>query len=594
MEKIANDSTADLSVISEQVRILESRVDGLSEKISHLEGNAGSVIDHAQEETGEPLVIMESSEGLGEWISRGALLQKMATVCFILVFALLLRTVTDYGYINVMAGSFLGLTYVSVLAIIGCVFYVSGKQMANVFSISGFILLFTIVFEGYGRFDTIPTGIAYAILLVALLTSAIVGIKYRVAKLLSVSLIGVTVSSLIIGFPRINFPLSALLIFIVNCVAIIVSMRQVSSKLKWPITMLTLLFWSLWAFKAYMPINRGGIVPEYVRLDWLLPLLLCFVALYFMVYVRRYFSEVKLSVYDALIPSVNMLLLFLAGGVVIKDYWHQPWLFGFLVLAMGVVHFAIGWRLSINGRDRFVGVGGAFVAGSIALALGVPVVVGNIAWAISAWSLLAYGLAILSGRCNSGVIRGMSYLYQIFALWTGLALGVFEVGNAAAPQAPLMAAVSLALFGLMQFKWCRQNPPPEGSLFARLDGRDYSALTLLLVCLGGLYLLSNMVIGIIASMALADPANTIKCGRSIIINVAATALLFAGGRRHDLQLVWVAVFLALVGCMKVFLVDLFGTSGIPLVLSVLSFGVVAMTGSIVMGKWSKPLKDSPS
>jgi hypothetical protein len=127
-------------------------------------------------------------------------------------------------------------------------------------------------------------------------------------------------------------------------------------------------------------------------------------------------------------------------------------------------------------------------------------------------------------------------------------------------------------------------------LFAKLDSRDYSAAALLLVCLAGFYLLFSMTIDLISTMVLADPANTIKCGRSIIINVAATFLLVLGGRRHDLELVWIAVFLAVIGCMKVFLVDLFGASGIPLVLSVLSFGVVAMAGSIVMGRWHKPLK----
>ncbi len=45
-------------------------------------------------------------------------------------------------------------------------------------------------------------------------------------------------------------------------------------------------------------------------------------------------------------------------------------LLGLLVMALGFVHFAVGWRISTNGRDRFVAVGGSFVAGVIALALG--------------------------------------------------------------------------------------------------------------------------------------------------------------------------------------------------------------------------------
>ncbi len=591
MDTISNDSIADLPVISKKIRILEEKIDELSNKVSKLEGKPVPMAYPAREEEGGSLVSVEASGGLGEWISKGALLQKMAAICFILVFSLLLRTVTDYGYINAMAGSLLGLAYVSILAVVGCVFYVTGKQLANVFSISGFLLLFAIVFEGYGRFDTISIGVAYAILMTALLTSAAVGIKYRVAKLLSVSLVGVTIAGLAIGFPRVHFPLSGLLFFAANVVAIIAAKRLENGKLKWPVTMLTLLFWAIWAFKAHVPLGRGEFVPDYVHLTWLAPLLGCFVALYLLTYLSRYFNEVQLTVYDAIIPSLNMLLLFLAGSVVIKDYWQQPWLLGLLVLAMGCIHFAVGWRLAIKARDRFIGVGGAFAAGSLTLAFGVPVVVGNVAWAIVCWSLLAYGLAILSGRCKSGVIRLLSYLYLLLALWTGLALGVFGVGKAVAPQASLAAAGALALFGLLQYNWCRHNPPPAGSLFAKLDSRDNSAVALLLICLAGFYLLFSMAIDLVSSMVLVDPVNTIKCGRSIIINMAATFLLVMGGRRHNLELVWIAVGLAGVGCMKVFLVDLFGTSGIPLVLSVLSFGVVAMAGSIVMGGWNKPRKD---
>ncbi|MCK4837924.1 MAG: hypothetical protein KAS94_03925, partial [Desulfobulbaceae bacterium] len=390
MDTISNDSIADLPVISKKIRILEEKIDELSNKVSKLEGKPVPMAYPAREEEGGSLVSVEASGGLGEWISKGALLQKMAAICFILVFSLLLRTVTDYGYINAMAGSLLGLAYVSILAVVGCVFYVTGKQLANVFSISGFLLLFAIVFEGYGRFDTISIGVAYAILMTALLTSAAVGIKYRVAKLLSVSLVGVTIAGLAIGFPRVHFPLSGLLFFAANVVAIIAAKRLENGKLKWPVTMLTLLFWAIWAFKAHVPLGRGEFVPDYVHLTWLAPLLGCFVALYLLTYLSRYFNEVQLTVYDAIIPSLNMLLLFLAGSVVIKDYWQQPWLLGLLVLAMGCIHFAVGWRLAIKARDRFIGVGGAFAAGSLTLAFGVPVVVGNVAWAIVCWSLLAY------------------------------------------------------------------------------------------------------------------------------------------------------------------------------------------------------------
>jgi hypothetical protein len=581
-------STTDLAVILEKINALETRVEALSKRIAHLGVAVETGADLARPASIDALGLLESGEGLGEWLGKGALLQKVAIICFILVFALLLRTVADYGYVNDMAGSFLGLGYVGILAAIGVVFYVTGRRMANVFALSGFLLLFAIVFEGYGRFETISLGGAYAILLTALLTSAAVGIKYRGAGLLAVSLIGVAISCLALGFPRVHFPLSGLLLLAVNVGAIIAAARLAGARLKWPVTMLTLLFWALWAFKVYVPLDRGRPVPAYLYPEWLLPLLVCFVALYFVTYLRRYFSEVKLTAYDAVIPSLNVLLLLLAGGVVIKDYWRQPWLLGLLALIAGLSHLGVGWRLSRNDGGRLGGSGGAFVAGAMALGLAVSVVVGSAAWSICGWALLAYGLARFSGRCDSGVIRLLSYLYLVLALLRGLAGGLFAAGSAGIFQPPLAAAASLALFGFLQFSWCRHNPPPAGTLFARLDRHNHSPVVLLLVGLGGLYLASAMILDAIASLALVDPVNTMRCGRSIFVNVAAASLLIVGGRRQDWQLLGIAIFIGSVGCLKVFLVDLFSASGLPLVLSVLSFGVVAMVGSIIMGRWSRP------
>ncbi|MFN2365510.1 MAG: hypothetical protein ABR523_03490, partial [Desulfurivibrionaceae bacterium] len=250
-----------------------------------------------------------------------------------------------------------------------------------------------------------------------------------------------------------------------------------------------------------------------------------------------------------------------------------------------------GWRLLTRKPESAVGMAGAFVAGVLAMTVATPVVVGNVAWAIPIWTLFAYGLARLSGPGESAFIRILSYLYPVFALLTGLVFDIYEVGQTISSRASLAAAASLALFGLMQYHWSRRNPPPARSIFVDLDGRDRSALLLLLVGLVGLYLLFSMIIDLAAPMVPADPADIMKCGRSIIINIGAIVLLIISGRRRDPELAWIAGFLAIVGGLKVFLADLFTTGGIPLVFSVLSFGLVAMAGSAVMGRWNKGLAD---
>jgi len=47
----------------------------------------------------------------------------------------------------------------------------------------------------------------------------------------------------------------------------------------------------------------------------------------------------------------------------------------------------------------------------------------------------------------------------------------------------------------------------------------------------------------------------------------------------------VAVIVALLGMCKVFLLDMFQLKGMPLVLGVFSFSLVAVVGSIVSGRW---------
>ncbi|MFN2368116.1 MAG: hypothetical protein ABR605_04105, partial [Desulfurivibrionaceae bacterium] len=128
------------------------------------------------------------------------------------------------------------------------------------------------------------------------------------------------------------------LILLANGVAFIASERSVSGKLKWPVTLLTLLFMALWSFKVFAPLGRGEPVPAHVYPDWLAPFLISFVGLYLAFYVGRYIKKAKATVYDAVIPSLNVLLFFGAGGVIVRDYWQQPWLFGLfsLTLALGL------------------------------------------------------------------------------------------------------------------------------------------------------------------------------------------------------------------------------------------------------------------
>jgi len=568
----------------EELATLRRRVDDLVDRVAALEGGHVAVVAAPLE---EGLSAPYSGGGFHDWLSGGAVLQKVAAISFILVFALLLRTVTDYGYVNLGTGTILGLVYVSILVAIGCQFYRRQRPLAPVFAGCGFLLLFAIVVEGLNRFAILSTISAVSILLAALAVGSFMGVRFAAPRLLAVTVLGVAVAGLAGHFPKVVFPAVGGLLLLANLVASIGDRRGISRSLKWWVALLSLLFWALWAFKLTMTWRQGqSLEPFYA--DWYIPTLLLFGALFLALSVEKFFHSERFTVFDAVLPSLNMLLLFLAGRVMVVKVWEAGTLFGALAVGLAGAHVIMGWRLSLRNDGRCGATGGAMVAGALMLALGLPQLLGGLAWALPGLALVAYGLARLSGRCNSAVIRVVSYFYQVFGVLVGAASGVLTSDVAGQYLAAAFAALALGGFSLAQYSWCRRHPPSGESLYFRLDDRDYTAVILLLSGLGSLYLLGALMLDNAVAGVLADPDNTIRCGRSMMINCGALALLLLGSRRRLPELLWVAAGLAVVGGFKIFFGDLFKGSGLPLVLSVLSFGVVAATGSVLLSKWKMP------
>jgi len=68
----------------------------------------------------------ELTEEVLGWASRNAVLPRLATVCFLMVIALVLRTITDSGLVNKLLGSGLGMGYAAALMAFGWFKY--GKE----------------------------------------------------------------------------------------------------------------------------------------------------------------------------------------------------------------------------------------------------------------------------------------------------------------------------------------------------------------------------------------------------------------------------------------------------------------------------------
>ena len=101
-------------------------------------------------------------------------------------------------------------------------------------------------------------------------------------------------------------------------------------------------------------------------------------------------------------------------------------------------------------------------------------------------------------------------------------------------------------------------------------------------------------------MILAPPDlnNALRCSQSVIINMSAIVMMFFALAHRSRELRNVAILVTVIGAINVFLYDLIRAHGIPLVISVLSFGLATAVESVILGRWqhlpSSAQKNTPS
>ena len=73
------------------------------------------------------------SDEVIHWASRASLFPRLATLCFLMVVALILRTITDNGIVNPLLGMGLGMGYAAALMVAGWYQYRRSSSLAPVF-----------------------------------------------------------------------------------------------------------------------------------------------------------------------------------------------------------------------------------------------------------------------------------------------------------------------------------------------------------------------------------------------------------------------------------------------------------------------------
>ena len=348
------------------------------------------------------------------------------------------------------------------------------------------------------------------------------------------------------------------------------------------------MFWILWTSKLKVPLNRHETVPEILSLAWFLPTALLY-SITFMIAPALAIERKKWpSIFDLFVPTANIFLIFgAAWGVIAAWNNDKIYMLGVVGFTFAAIHMGIAYRM-YRRENHNGGICAFTCAGGILLAMILPALTGSLLIALPVWSAMAFILALLSGVCEIGGIRMLSYLMQASSCVLGGLSGMFVVNGPHRGTAMIVTAIIAIISGL-QFRWSQKNPVScSAGFFPKFDPDNRSGTILLITSLLSTYY--SLQIGtalLLTTVGIEASPDALSSSRSLLINLGAITLMLDGLRRKNSDLIIAAVVVTFLGAIKVFGHDLFNDHGLARVISIFSFGLVAAVGSVVMSKWQQ-------
>lgn len=593
IEETINQLTNQIAILTNQLSKQNERLSSLEERVWQSQNGEPGVMDHVpgiHQETDQIRGLRKDSAspagGGSSWAGSGSFLAKLATICFILVVALVLRTLTDSGIIDARTGSYIGTAYAAFLIAAGWKMIKARQGLGPIFPVCGALLMYALVMETHARFEAYTSLTAYTILLFTMLPLVILGKQHHRSLFNGVGLVGAACTAFAIDFPSPFFPMLALFLFAANIIAFSFENRQ----RRWPMALLyamTILFWYAWAIKLHAPLVKGMETLPDVALSWFLPVTLVTVltCMGFSIYTSFYKGD-ALTPFDLVLPTINVLWLYPACNLVILPWMGSDQWLGYAGLALSLVHFAVAGVIFRFSRQGGPGICAYVFAGATLMVMATGATVENILPALPLWGLVAVLLSLASQACEIGGIRLTSYLLQCVATVLGITYGAFLPGTDT-PILALSITGALAVMSTFQYQWSRKHPINCSiGFFAKFDPQDRSAVVLLLVALvDGFCMMQLAAANLLASAA--DPLNALLGTQSVFINLGAIGLMIFGLLKKDREILYTAIGVVIIGGCKALGYDLFKAHGIPLVSSVFSFGAAAAVGSMVLSRWSQ-------
>ena len=597
--------------VEEKVDRLNGQIEGLNRRVADLEERLAATardrtaaVSIARPETiplptvpprpgkppgtpayGEPDAL---SDEVIRWAGQASLFPRLATLCFLMVVALILRTITDNGIVNPLLGMGLGMGYAATLMVAGWYQYRRGSSLAPVFVACGAILMSSIVVETHDRLGSLPIIPAYWTLMATGAGLAFISRQFSVFLPVSVGTLGMCLAGAAIDYPNPFFPYLFMVLLTANLLGFYAGTLKRCGWLRWTVLLVTLAMFLLWGMRLTAVVARRIPAAPTLASGWFLPVLAAvsaaFLAIALLGIVRS--RNVKVSVFDFCLPTINALGSYLAASVVVSEADGSALALNLVAVLYALVHFGAAFWLAKRKVDGVPGTNSFVVAGCALLGMALPAALGSVP-AASVLGATALGVAVLSDRWKSGAVRGTSYLLQVYAV-ASLALHFLANGVPASPLAGTVPSAMLAAAALLHYRWCRSHAPPARSpLFETYDKKDLSGAVTLMAALAGLFFLLRVIAWWIILPAGPGRPEVFHCTQSIIINLAALGLGYYAFRSRNREIRNVAILVIAAGAVAS-ASDLLGTKGVPLVLSVLSFGLAAATQSITLSRWQKP------
>lgn len=579
---------------------LEQRVARLETQVAELTAALSVVRDKAPQEaiaffeqTSERSVPSAdgASEELLSWVDRAYILPRLATTSFVLVVALALRVLTDGGVIELQLGTLLGMVYGFFLIAYSWFAYSNRSAQAPVFALWGTIVMCSVVVETHRVFQALPTMVAYLLLVTTGWVTVLMSRRYRVALPVFVGTIGMSFGSFAIDYPDPVFPLLTVIMILANAFAAYATRFLRASWLRWLLFILSLFMVQIWGLKLGLSLDKTSAALAF-SLQGFLPAAWSLALAFALISLAGVLGKIqeKVSKFDIVLPVLNVSWVFGSMHYVIGYKLVEPWVFGVPAVFVGAAHLWLAWWLVRRGGETAHGTTSFALAGGLLIALALPSAVGHALIASTLIAALAVGLSLASMYFGHGGVRLISYLLQFYA---SASLVVLLHATETTEPSLVGAAASglLAAIGAYHYYWSRRNPPPAGGpLTDRFNRGDcWAALLLVATLLSGFFTLRMGLYQTLQTFQLATPA-AFGSGQSLLVNLAAIALLVIGLRQHNKELRNVGILVTVVAVCKVFL-DLFSFKGFPLLISIFSFGIVAATASFVLGRWGKAVAE---